>query len=393
LKPDSHLELDKCYWLQEIATLVIAKDEKEKWLQNAYNTIEKAEEHYGRDIKMMSRKISLLLQREDVHQSVERRKELDVLVNSLLDSLEKYPFLDLMELFVANFWMRDGGNAELCRSYFHIFLDRAEQVLSKQAELRMDLLSMLTDWYDEENEDTQLNLDLINRYSRLILLDHTDANEKHKKVAKGLLQLSDRLRDRHWKMKISLLAEEFFKLLHPAFPDPPKYIVDQITLYDRRIMDELSHSKKMALATNYYEKMHELINQSLAIDKKYNASSFAGKLKKCNHLLFQNGKATLNKQAIELYHEAIEQSRAISLDFGTEVFAFSSDDRNHLAECYLIQGNSDTAWEVIQEHAAMLEKQKKQYKGYSQFDIKQLLEKKEFEPLHERIKTLTTIDN
>ncbi len=380
LKPNSHLELDKCYWLQEIATLVVGKDEKGKWLQNAYNTIENAEEVYGRDIKLMSQKISLLLQWEDVHQSAERRQELDLLVNSILDSLEKYPFLDIMELFVANFWMSGGRNAALCRSCFQIFLDRSEQVFSNKPELRMDLAAMLTDWYDEENKDTLRKLELINTYSHQILLSQTDANEKHKKIAKGLLQLSNRLNDRHWKIKISLLAEEYLKLLHLAFPDSPKYISDQITLYDRRIMDELSHSKEIALATNYYEKMHELINQSLAINKKYNASSFAKKLKKCNHLLFQNGKADLNKQAIELYHKAIEQAKTISMEFGTEVFSFSTDDRNQLAECYLLQGNSDKAWEVVQEHALMLEKQKKEYKNYSQYDLLNLLEKKNLNP-------------
>jgi hypothetical protein len=393
LKPNSHLESGKCYWLQELASLEKGKNEKEKWLQKAYSTIDKALEVYGNDLELRFIKISLILQWEVIQQSKERRMELDSLVTSVLDSLENYPFLDITRLFLSNVWMSERGNEAISRLYFHKFLDRIEKMFSNEPELRIDFVSILADYHDEDNENALQNLQLIYSNSHLILSNQITVNDKYSKLARELLKLSSGLSDLKWKRKICLLAEEFFKILHQAFPENLKYISGLIRIYDEIIMIEFSLSKKVALANNYFEMMHELINQSMAIDRKYEASSYANKLKKYNHLLFQNGNTDLNKQAIELYKRDIEKTRDISMRFGTEVFSFSSDDRNHLAECYLLQGKSDKALKVVQEHALMLEKQKKKYKGYSQFDILKLLEKKEFEPIHEKIKTFSNPNN
>jgi hypothetical protein len=390
LKSDVGQDLDKSYYLKEIATLETNKSEKEKWLQEAYHTIEKAIKINGKDLELMFQKISLLLLWEELQYSAKRRQELDTLVAYIINSLESYSFLRIMQLIASNFWMHTDGSAVLGRMYFKLFLERIELMFSKQPELRLDFVNTLAGWHYDEDENALQNLQLITTNSQLILDYNFPVFEKHKKVARELLRLVlHKLTNRKWKMKIGLLAEEFFKLLHDKFPGEPKYISDQVELYNVRIKDALSESNNMETAKQYFKSMHELINQSLSIDIKWEASSYANKLKKNNALLFGNSKQELNQQAIELYHRAIENSRAIAKQLGTEVYSFSTDDRNNLAECYLLQGDSEKAWEVVQEHAAMLEKQKKEYEDYAQYDIMSLLGKKEFEPIHEKIKSLS----
>jgi hypothetical protein len=390
LKSDVGQDLDKSYYLKEIATLETNKSEKEKWLQEAYHTIEKAIKINGKDLELMFQKISLLLLWEELQYSAKRRQELDTLVAYIINSLESYSFLRIMQLIASNFWMHTDGSAVLGRMYFKLFLERIELMFSKQPELRLDFVNTLAGWHYDEDENALQNLQLITTNSQLILDYNFPVFEKHKKVARELLRLVlHKLTNRKWKMKISLLAEEFFEQMSMISPKHIKHLSVRANLYENRILDELSNSKNIDLAKKYFNSMYELINQSLAIDENWQASFYANKLKKCNRLLFGNTNEELNKKAIELYHRDISLQMTPNDLSPNEIPHINSNDMNSLAECYLLQGDTEKAWKVVQDHAAMLKEEKKEYENYPQYDIMSLLGKKEFEPIHEKIKSLS----
>jgi hypothetical protein len=388
LKPESRLEWEKCYWLKEIASLVPGKTDKEKWLRESYAVVDNALKVYDQDYELLFLKLSVLLEWDVVNRSVERRAEIETLVTSIIDSFDTFPFLEIMKLFVATFWLHEEGDPELCRFYFQQFLKQAEQLFSRQPGLRFDFVNFLAYAHYDEEENAKQNLELIHDNSRLLLDTQRSFDKKYVETAGKLLSLTGRIEDREWRMKMSLLTEELLHLLHEAFPGDPRFISDQVKLLDKRIKDELSGSKNMQVVEDYFADMQELITQSLHIDANYEVSLYADLLKNYNQLLPGKSSPELYNRAIELFKVAIEKDRATSMRLGTEVYFFSSDDRNSLAECYLLQGDVEKAWEVVLEHAAMLEKQKRQYQEYAQFDIKDLLARKEFEPLYEKIRSL-----
>jgi hypothetical protein len=318
----------------------------------------------------MLKEISFRLKIEGIQHSRERRKKLDFLVTNFLDTIEQYSFedygveysfYDILDFLIPKFWMLTEKSAAFARSYFQLFLELAKKLFIKQPEFRMDFVYALARWHDEKNENALQNLELIETHSRHIILNDLAFGEKYDRIANELALLSGSINDRKWKMKISLLAEEFFEQMSMISPKHIKHLSVRANLYENRILDELSNSKNIDLAKKYFNSMYELINQSLAIDENWQASFYANKLKKCNRLLFGNTNEELNKKAIELYHRDISLQMTPNDLSPNEIPHINSNDMNSLAECYLLQGDTEKAWKVVQDHAAMLKEEKKEY--------------------------------
>jgi hypothetical protein len=197
LKPALNLELEKNQWHMMIADLVTDNSEKEKWLQKAYNTLDKQLDENEEEIDLMCEKIDLLQQLQDLKYSEKRTQDIDLLVanligkiqtNVFIDTVDSYDFGVLLEVIVAYFWMSKKGNANLTSSYFPLFLELIEQQISKQAELRMEYVSVLARAHNDESINELKNLEMITTNGRQILTNQNPLDGRYLNMLEHLLE-------------------------------------------------------------------------------------------------------------------------------------------------------------------------------------------------------------